>query len=653
MSRPIPKPLILCLLTGLTACDSQAPNEDQAVSPQPLEAYEAEPPDDGELETISAEGLGTPNSVSVTHTIELTMPSETESSRVDADGAAAPGPFGEVREEQAALAPEAEDPSPARQAGAPSVERGADSATGSTGAHVRSSRSSRDAYAAIGSREVQASGGRLGIVGGGFGGAGRGAGRGQLALGGNLASGPVGRDRVRGYERFEDYGENDWTVATDDPLATFSIDVDTASYAIARRDLNRAHLPNPAGIRVEEFINVFDYGYASPHDTDTPFAVHLEAAPSHFGDGLQLLRVGIQGFETDIGDRAPANLVFLIDTSGSMSGADKMGLVQYALGTLLSSLGPDDTLSIVTYSGRAETLLPPTHVDDRGAIMEAIDALNARGSTNGADGIRTAYEVAQSAFLEGGTNRVIWCTDGDLNVGMTGDELLEFVEDHGRRGVALTTLGFGRGNLNDRDLERFADHGDGNYHYIDDRNEALRVLGDELMATLEVIARDVKIQVEVNPRIVDSYRIIGYENRDVADADFRDDSVDAGEIGSGHNVTALLELDLNDSAVITRTERLATVRVRYEMPDEEGEGREIEQLIHTDQLAGRFEDASASLRLAAAVAEFAEVLRRGENATGAEFDEVERVVRGAHARGDLQVEELAALVTQARALWQD
>ena len=462
---------------------------------------------------------------------------------------------------------------------------------------------------------------------------------------------PALEDPYQGGEQFEDYGENDWTDSSVDPLATFSIDVDSASYAIARRDLNSAQLPQPAGIRVEEFINVFDYGYAGPDDLETPFALHVESAPSHFGEGLQLLRVGIQGFETDPGDRAPANLVFLIDTSGSMRGASKLGLVQYALNTLLNSLGPDDTLSIVTYSGRAETLLAPSHVDDRATIRDAIDRLSAGGSTNGADGIRTAYEIAQSVFLEGGTNRVIWCTDGDLNVGMTGDELLGFVEDHGRRGVALTTLGFGRGNLNDRDLERFADGGDGNYHYIDDRNEALRVLGDELMGTLEVIARDVKIQVEVNPRLVNSYRIIGYENRDIADADFRNDQVDAGEIGSGHSVTALLELDMNEGAVVTRNERIATVRVRYEQPDEEGEGREIEESLYSHQLGARFEDASASLRLAAGVAEFAEVLRRGENATGAEFDEVERVISGAHARGDLQVEELAALVTQARSLW--
>ncbi len=636
-SRPLPASFALCILASFAACDSGAPAEEAAPqTPQATIADDLTEAADEEMAHLSVSGQGTPSSVSVTHTVMLENAAPAEVVVPTND----PAPEEEERE-----MPSADG---TRVAGSAD----SDPATGINGGGASQGQVAGDFGSGGGGRLSRS---RSGISGGAVGSTGLGRSRGpRLNMGGNLSarSARAYQEPVVQRERFEDYGENDWTAATDDPLATFSVDVDTASYAIARRDLNHARLPNPAGVRVEEFINVFDYGYAAPEDTETPFAVHLETAPSHFGGGLQLLRVGIQGFETDIGDRAPANLVFLVDTSGSMSGADKMGLVQYALGTLLSSLGPDDTLSIVTYSGRAETLLPPSHVDDRGAIMEAIDALAARGSTNGADGIRTAYEVAQSAFLDGGTNRVIWCTDGDLNVGITGDELLEFVEDHGRRGVALTTLGFGRGNLNDRDLERYADGGDGNYHYIDGRNEALRVLGDELMGTLEIIARDVKIQVEVNPRIVESYRVIGYENRDVADADFRNDSVDAGEIGSGHNVTALLEFDLNDSAVITRTETLATVRVRYEMPDEEGEGREIEQVIHTDQLGERFEDASASLRLAAAVAEFAEVLRRGENATGAEFDEVERVVRGAHARGDLQVEEFAALVTQARALWQ-
>ena len=451
-------------------------------------------------------------------------------------------------------------------------------------------------------------------------------------------------------ENFEDYGENDWTQASVDNLETFSIDVDAASYAIARRDLNSARLPNPASVRVEEFVNAFDYGYEGPGDTDTPFAVHLEAAPSEFGEGLQLLRVGIQGFETDPADRAPANLVFLVDTSGSMRSADKLGLVKYALGALLQSLGPDDTLSIVSYGGRAQVILPTTRVEDRASILEAINSLQAGGGTNGAEGIRTAYEVAQQSLRPGGTNRVIWCSDGDLNVGMTGDDLLEFIEENGRQGVALTTLGFGRGNLNDRDLERFANRGDGNYYYIDDRNEALRVLGEEVMSTLEIIARDVKIQVEMNAEAVESYRLIGYENRAVADQDFRNDAVDAGEIGSGHSVTALLEIRLNnDARIAPDPERLATVRVRYELPNEEGEGREVEQPIFTNQIAPSFEAASPAFRQAAAIAEFAEILRHAEN-TASDFDSVLAAIEGLYTSDDLQLTEFAALVTQARSI---
>lgn len=580
------------------------------------EAIESEP-----TEPLHAEGVGAPSSVSVVDELTLALPSED------------PTIMGEV-------APETEPE--------PEITEVVDTELGRNNTVTLATRS--------GSTEDRSERDRRtdrprSVAGGVRGGALHGGGSGGVFA---VGRGPGGlaqpAEHQRSGDRFEDYGENDWQRASDDRFATFSIDVDTASYAIARRALNSAVLPQPEGVRVEEFVNVFDYGYAPPESLETPFAIHVEAAESRFGEGLQLLRVGIQGFETDPADRAPANLVFLIDTSGSMRGADRLGLVQYSLNRLLDALGPDDTLSIVTYSGQAETVLSPTRMRDRASIAEAIDRLSAGGSTNGADGIRTAYELAQSVFADGGTNRVIWCTDGDLNVGMTGDDLLAFVEEHGRRGVALTTLGFGRGNLNDRDLERFANRGDGNYHYIDDRNEALRVLGDQMMGTLEVIARDVKIQVEVNPRIVESYRLIGYENRDVADRDFRNDAVDAGEIGSGHSVTALLELDLSESAVVTRTEELATVRVRYEMPDEEGEGREVEQVVYTSELGTSFGHASDSLRLAAAVAEFAEVLRHGENASP-DFDAIERIVVGARQDGDLQTEELAALVTQARALW--
>lgn len=457
-------------------------------------------------------------------------------------------------------------------------------------------------------------------------------------------------DRDARRENFEHYGFNAWTDANVDALATFSIDVDTASYAIARRDLNAARLPVPESVRVEEFVNAFDYQYALPTGDETPFAVHLEAAPSRFGDELQLLRVGIQGAETHRADRAPANLVFLIDSSGSMSAANKLPLVKYALRALLAGLGPSDTLSIVTYAGSSQVVLPPTPVRDHATISRAIESIMARGGTNGADGIRTAYEVANTALVQGGTNRVIWCSDGDLNVGMRGDELLAFIEENGRSGVALTTLGFGTGNLNDRDLERFANRGDGNYYYIDDRNEALRVLARDMAGTIEVIARDVKIQVEVNPQLVESYRLIGYENRDIADRDFRNDAVDAGEIGSGHSVTAFLELRMRDGSLAAATSELATVRVRYEMPTEEGEGREVESTLRVGDVRPSFSTASPAFRLGAAVAEFAEVMRMAEFVEEADLGAVEREIADAGRAGGFDTDEVLALVSAARVL---
>lgn len=453
---------------------------------------------------------------------------------------------------------------------------------------------------------------------------------------------------VQGRDQFEHYGFNGWTRAADDALATFSIDVDTASYSLARRMLRSGRLPEPASVRVEEFVNSFGYRYEPPRDASVPFAVHLEAAPSRFGADRHLLRVGIQAERTHAADRQPANLVFLIDSSGSMSAADKLPLVKHALRTLLAGLGPDDTLSIVTYAGASQIVLPPTPVRNHEDIAVAIDSILAGGGTNGAEGIRTAYEVARSALVEGGTNRVIWCSDGDLNVGMTGDALLAFIEENGRNGVALTTLGFGTGNLNDRDLERFANRGDGNYHYIGDRNEALRVLSTELTGTIEVVARDVKIQVEFDPDVVSTYRLIGYENRNIADADFRNDAVDAGEIGNGHAVTALVELTLAPGAQADA--ELATVRVRYEMPDEEGEGREVAQTIAMRSVHTRFDDASPSFRLAAGVAEFAEVLRMAEFVEDEDLSAVADTIRAASGDGELDADELLTLVMTASGL---
>lgn len=457
---------------------------------------------------------------------------------------------------------------------------------------------------------------------------------------------------ARAGDQFEHYGFNEWTETTRDNLATFSVDVDTASYSIARRILETGALPSPESIRVEEFINTFEYGYAAPAG-NAPFSVHVDAAPSEFGEGKHLMRVGIQGAELDSAERVPANLVFLIDTSGSMQSADKLPLVKYALKALLDGLGPDDTLSIVTYAGSAEILIPPTRVVDRLAIVRAINSLSAGGGTNGADGIRTAYELAYNSRIRGGINRVVWCSDGDLNVGMTGDELLEFVEERGQQGVNLTTLGFGTGNLNDRDLERFADKGDGNYHYISSTNEALRVLSTDFDGTLSVIARDVKIQVQLNSEFVADYRLIGYENRNIADADFRDDSVDAGEIGSGHSVTALLEFTLRESRQPRDSAEIATVTVRYELPEEDGHGREIDTSLRFSEISETFDQASTDFQLAAAVGEFAEQLRMAEFASGGTLEDVREVLVGVARSEDSQVAELLGLVASARALAQN
>ena len=327
-----------------------------------------------------------------------------------------------------------------------------------------------------------------------------------------------------------------------DNQLTFAVDVDTASYTIARTYLQNGQLPPKEVIRVEEFINFFDYQDAAPEDLEaSPFAVHLDAAKSPFGSDKTLLRVGLKGFEVANEDRPPTNLVFLIDTSGSMGSS--IDLVKDSLGLLLDNLNMSDTIAIVTYAGNSQIALTPTSVSQRDDILNAMGRLQAGGSTNGADGIITAYELAQNAFKDGGLNRVVLCTDGDFNVGVTGEGLYELIEEKREGGITLSVLGFG-GRYNDTQMEQLADRGNGNYTFIDSLREAQRALVDRLTATLMVIAKDVKVQLEVNPTIVKTYRLLGYENRAIADEDFRNDSVDAGEIGAGHGVTALVELEL-------------------------------------------------------------------------------------------------------------
>ncbi len=404
--------------------------------------------------------------------------------------------------------------------------------------------------------------------------------------------------------------------AAEDNLATFSIDVDTASYTYMRRTLQSGAVLEPSRVRVEEFINFFPYHYEAPSpESAAPFSIDVEAAPSPFGQGQQLLRVGIQGMEIPEEDRAPTNLIFLVDVSGSMHSPEKIGLVKYSLHTLVNALRPQDTLGIVLYAGSDRVLLEPTEIADRGAVLDAIHNLSTGGGTHGAAGIRTAYELAESAFREGGINRVVLCTDGDFNVGVSGEDLVREVESWRARDITLSVLGYG-GQFNDFFLEELTNRGNGNYAFIDNRNEALRVLGENLVGTLQVIAKDVKIQVELNRELVESYRLIGYENRRLNDEDFRNDNVDAGEIGAGHSVTAYLELTMRDDIAPDARERaLVDVKLRYKKPDQDISA-EVNHLFLLRSMSASRNGASDSFLFGAAVAEFGEILRQSPYSDG-------------------------------------
>ena len=469
---------------------------------------------------------------------------------------------------------------------------------------------------------------------------------------GRRGPGALGGGNYQAGERYAKVQENRMVDAAEDNRSTFSLDVDTASYTIMRRDLRNGTLPQPDSVRIEEFINFFDYNDAPPSSADdAPFATHLEAAPSPFGDGRYLLRVGVQAVEVPADQRPRANLVFLIDVSGSMGTPNKLGLVQYAMNTLVNTLRPDDTIGIVVYAGREAIILEPTAVENRGTILEAIRNLEAGGSTNGAAGIRAAYDLATRHFQAGGINRVILCTDGDFNVGVTGNALISMVEQYRNRGVTLTTLGFGMGNYNDRDMEQLADRGNGNYAYIDSRNEALRLLQRDLGGTLQVIAKDVKVQVEFNSDVVESFRLVGYENRVLQHQDFTNDAIDAAEIGSGQFITAFLEIQLREgvSAGIDPRE-LAQVRIRYKAPDG-NRSMEVSHGFNVEGMHRRFEDATPVFRFGTAVTEFAEILRRSEHSRGQRFDDVERIAREANWNGSSDAGELLELVSMARGLW--
>ena len=429
-------------------------------------------------------------------------------------------------------------------------------------------------------------------------------------------------------ENYLHYRDNPVVQAAREPLSTFSIDVDTAGYANVRRMLEReGRLPPSDAVRLEEMINYFSYSYPAPASTDLPFGISTELAPAPWSDRHQLLQIGIKGYEVAPEQRPPANLVFLVDVSGSMRSADKLGLVKQSLRLLVNRMQDDDRIAIAVYAGNAGTVLESTPGSERARILAAIDGLEAGGSTHGSAGIRLAYNLARQHRIEGGINRVIIASDGDMNVGTVSMEALkDLVERQRRDGIALTTLGFGTGNYNYALMEQLADVGDGNAAYIDSLQEAQKVLVTEMQSTLLTIASDVKIQVEFNPAVVSEYRLIGYENRLLNPEDFTNDKVDAGEIGAGHTVTALYEIALVGSGgervpelrytdgqrVDARAAaELAFVKLRYKVPGSDS-SREVSRAVRTDQRATHIDAGSDDLRFAASVAGFGQLLQGGK-----------------------------------------
>ena len=407
----------------------------------------------------------------------------------------------------------------------------------------------------------------------------------------------------------------------DAPVSTFGVDVDTGSYANVRRMLAAGELPPRAAVRTEEMLNYFRYDYPRPEDRTRPFSVTADMSLSPWNPDTRLLRIGLRGYDVVGRERPAANLVFLVDVSGSMDEPDKLPLVQCALALMAERLSPRDRVAIVVYAGAAGLVLEPTA--DKRRVLEALDRLRAGGSTAGAAGIRLAYDVARRNRLEGGINRVILATDGDFNVGLTDTEaLIDLVEREREAGTTLTTLGFGTGNYNEALMEQVADSGNGNYAYIDGPREAEKVLVDELSSTLFTIAGDVKVQIEFNPAYVSEYRLIGYENRALAEQDFANDQVDAGDIGAGHQVTALYELvpagargwlperrypANRRAAAGSATGELAHLRLRYKLPGET-QSRLIERPIPAS-LIGRAARPAGDMAFIAAVAAYGQRLR--------------------------------------------
>ena len=438
----------------------------------------------------------------------------------------------------------------------------------------------------------------------------------------NIHTIPAPQENRESYQEIE---ENTFKMVNASPLSTFSIDVDKASYSNVRRMINNGQEVPKDAVKIEEFINYFDYDYPQPSGVD-PFSINTEVAQSPWNKNTKLVKIGLQGKEVPSDDIPPSNLVFLIDVSGSMNSTNKLPLLKSAFKLLVNQLRDEDKISIVTYAGAAGLALEPT--SDKNKILEALNNLNAGGSTAGGQGIKLAYKIAEENFIKKGNNRVILATDGDFNVGASSDQAMEdLIVEKRESGVFLTCLGFGTGNYQDSKMETLADKGNGNHAYIDTMQEAQRVLGTEFGGTLYTIAKDVKIQVEFNPAKVQAYRLIGYENRLLNAEDFNDDKKDAGELGSGHTVTALYEiipvgvksewlkdiddLKYSDKKVKGNAEDLLTVKFRYKKPDGD-KSKLITKVVKDEDI--QLKNASVDLKFSAALAMFGMQLRESEYA---------------------------------------
>jgi Ca-activated chloride channel family protein len=466
-------------------------------------------------------------------------------------------------------------------------------------------------------------------------------------------------------EEYSTITENQFKKVIETPISTFSIDVDAASYSNMRRFINQNQMPYKDAIRIEEMINYFNYDYEYPKD-NVPFAVNTEISDCPWNKQNKLVHIGLQGKQMEQGSDIKSNFVFLLDVSGSMNSANKLGLLKKSFSLLLDALKPTDRVAIAVYAGAAGLILPSTEVSEKKKILDALNNLKAGGSTAGGAGIKLAYKIAEENLIKDGNNRIILATDGDFNVGVSStSELVKMMEEKRNKGIFLTILGFGMGNYKDGRMEEIADKGNGNYFYIDNILEAKKVLVTELAGTMFVIAKDVKLQIEFNPAKVDSYRLIGYENRLLNKEDFNDDKKDAGELGAGHTVTALYEIvpanaktekkvddlkyqQLETTPYAYKTNELMFVKLRYKEPKED-----TSKLIeHTLQDEGvKFDKTSNNFRYSAAVAEFGMLLRESKFKGDSTFDSVLEMAKGSMGKDDFGYRaEFVQLVEKAKLL---